>query len=356
VLDRVEKAGKGPARLNSLVPVSGTPPKYSGQRAEDIFQLTSHPKLLDLTNIDQTGQFAQLVEDVPLYGINLELTMDTMLTARHRDAKIDDALIRAFGRDPLPSSLNDGADSNQAAALRHPGLGYISKDRLSEIYVRFINYIAPYHTRDLRFDIDILGKHTEPFLDYFEGFVTPQGSKVKASLLLAFGIRLDHDPGKPLESYVNAGQKKAIKMRISDPREMLWAWLEADEHQMRHCTDLDRTLKLEGLPRRPNWVRYDVFSLLEKEAVKQRLAETYVKADPDLTVLAHAPQLKKAVKANAEGRVDETLQQLLSQTLNIESNYSGAAARFADMAAQRVRETYNIASRPEGAADVQTIG
>ncbi len=341
VLDRVEKAGTDSSRLQILVPVSDTPPRHNGQ-PEDIFQLTSHPKLLDLTRRDSAQNLYLLVENVPLYGINLELTIDTLMIHSQRDRKIADALVKAFGKNPLPTGLNDSLENNHSA-LRHPGIGYIDKSRLAEIYIDFINFIVPYHVRDLRFESDILGKHVEPFLDYFEGFITPQGSKVKASLLLAFGIRLDHDPGKPLESYVSAGQKTAIKMRITDPREMLWAWLEADEHQMRHCRDLDRTLKLEGLPRRPNWVRYDVFSLLEKEAIKQRLAESYMKADPGLDQLADAPNLKKAIRANAEGRVDETLQQLLSQTLNTEGSYSGAAQRFADAANARVRETHRLA-------------
>jgi hypothetical protein len=348
VLDRIEKAEIGTLRLNILIPVSTTSLKTAGP-ADDMFQLSSHPKLLDLTKPDGGQDLARLVEDVPLYGINLELALDEYLARTSANDKIEGALRKAFGRDPLPSALHGAGDDpakSSQPSLRHPLLGHIAKDRLCEIYVAFLIAAAPFNARDIGFEADILGKHPERFVERFEGFLSPQGSKIKASILLAFGNRLDHDPGKALESYVEAGQKKAIRMRISDPREMLWAWLEADHHQMRHCRDLDRVLKLDGLPRRPNWVRFDVFHLLEKEAVKQRLAETYLRADPELEALADAPSLKKAVRDNAEGRVDEILQQLLSQTLNLETGYSGSASRFAEAAEIREREAGRISRFP----------
>ncbi len=330
VLDRVDATG-----LNTLIPVSASASKAGGN-LEDIFHLTDHQKLYDVSHQDAVQSLAKLVANVPLYGINLELALDRLLAVRGANPKVEDALRKAYGTETFPSSLHETRPTSTSPTLRHPILGEMPKARLCEIYIAFLNAVTAGPGQDFGFESDILGKHPDRFLENFEGFVTPQGSKIKASILLVFGTRIDHDPARALESYVASGQKKASRMRITDPMEMVWAWLEADGNQMRHCRDLDRTLKLEGLPRRPNWIRYDVFSLLEKEAIKQYMAEHYARSGKDM--LAKTPSLKKAITANAEGRVDETLQQLLSQTLNMESHYSGAAQRFADAAEQRQRE------------------
>ncbi len=338
VLDQVDQAGTGANRLNTLIAVHAAPPRASG-RMQDVFQLTSHPKLLDLTRKESGQALQNLMTEAPLYAISLELAMDHSLTQRHKNKNIDHALHRAFGHDPLPG--NADAPWNTAGgegSLAHPVLGHMDKGRLCEIYIAFLNALPP-GERSVSFGTDVIGKHPERFMTLFEGYVTPQESRVKASILLAFGIRLDHDPGKPLESYVSAGRKKASKMRITDPLEMLWAWLEAENSQMRHCRDLDRALRLNGLPRRPNWIKYDVFSLLEMEAVKQYLAEQYVRADPAQHCLADAPAISRAVRANAEGRVNDILQQLLAESLNAESGYTGSALKFADEASVRVRDT-----------------
>ena len=68
---------------------------------------------------------------------------------------------------------------------------------------------------------------------------------------------------------------------------------------------------MEGLPRRPNWIRYDGFSLLEMEALKQSLAEQYIKADPSQHCLGGAPTIAKAVRANAEGQVDDMADRIM---------------------------------------------
>lgn len=333
VLDQIEAAKD----LNTLIRVNANAAK-SGVNPEDVFHLTGHQKIFDVSHQDAAHSLTTLVNDVPLYGINLELALDRLLTAREGNPRIEEALRKAYGADPFPSSLHETRPSATSPTLRHPILGEMPKARLCEIYIAFLNAAGSGPGQDFELENDIIGKHPARFLEYFEGFITPQDSRIKASILLVFGTRIDHDPGRALESYVASGQKKAAKMRITDPMEMVWAWLEADGNQMRHCRDLDRTLKLEALPRRPNWIRYDVFGLLEKEAIKQYMAEHYMRAGKDL--LTKAPSLRRAITANAEGKVDETLQQLLSQTLNIESHYSGAAQRFADAAAQRQKDSY----------------
>ncbi len=344
VLDAIDQANLGTDGLAVLAPVYSAQPPGSG-RAKDVFQLTSHPKLLDLTRQDSAQELTALITEAPLYALSLELALDSALFSRDKNKQMDEALRRAFGHDPVPGASGQPWSRDEDGALQHPGLGHMDRARLCEIYIGFLNAWGSGHKEGPHFGNDVIGKHPERFLSMFEGYITPQGSRIRASILLAFGIRLDHDPGKPLENYVAAGHKKAARLRIGDPLEMLWAWLEADHGQMIHCRDLDRALRVEGLPRRPNWIRYDVFSLLEMEALKQSLAEQYIKADPSQRCLDGAPSIARAVHANAEGRVDDTLQQLLAESLNTESGYAGSARRFADAASSREKESARLAGR-----------
>lgn len=344
VFERIASPQASRRPLDGFVQVVTSPKDVRGPQ-DDIFQLTSHPKLLDLTTDEAAQQLQDLIAEVPLYGFNLELTLDAALTRRAADPRIAAALTFAYQGRPFPNPVDTDGDDGDLPALRHPALGHMDRLALCRIYRLFLTALKPYHLHEFGFEADILGKHSGPFGTRYEGFVTPQGSRIKAGLLLAFGIRRDHDPGKPLEVYMQAGQRRAMKMRLRDPREMLWAWLEADHHQMRRCVDLDRALRIEGLPRQPNWVRYDVFGLLEKEAAKQHLAEQYRHADPEMRLLDKAPGIAAAVRANADGRVDDTLQLLLSESLNVDRTYSGPAQRFAEAASLREREAASLIPR-----------
>jgi hypothetical protein len=218
-------------------------------------------------------------------------------------------------------------------------LEHVDTTTLSRLYTGFLRAL-PAGQKDYGFERNILGKHKERFMEMFDGFLSGHDGKVKAEILVGFGTRRDHDLTRPMESYVEMGQKIARRMAINEPHELLWAWLEADHYQMRRCRDIDRLMKLGGLPRTPNWVRTDIFSFLEKESMKQHFAQMMKDADQNLSFMGDALLLKKAVDANAHGQVDEMLQQLLQQTLNVNTPYSGAAGNFVAAAAQREREAH----------------
>ena len=338
VLDQTDRLKGTENRFQTLIDVSPDIPECGGH-SEDAFTLASSPKMLDLTQNESAYQLALLLEDVPLYNINMELVLDQALTERHRNSMLDRALQQAFGKQPLPNTLqaDQNADDGFSGDLQHPMLEHLDKRELCRIYIDFLNALERDHD-NYGFERNILGKHIDEFLKRFDGFITNHGGKVKAQILLAFGSRQDHDPGKPLETHVENGQKTARRMNIDEPREMIWAWLEAENYQIRRCRDLDRIMLVEGLPKIPNWVRTDLFCCLEKEAMKQVFAETLLQADPKLSLLEQAKQLKRAVEINAQGHVDETLQQLLSQTLGQNSGYAGAAAKFVDLADKRAIE------------------
>ncbi|MCB9989950.1 MAG: hypothetical protein H6867_01055 [Rhodospirillales bacterium] len=324
--------------LKTMIPVSTTPPECGGHK-EDAFALSSSPKLLDLRKNEAPDLLARVLEDVPLYNINLELILDEALAERHKNTQVETAMGRAFGSQPMPNALKQSHAGHDdiSGGLLHPMLGHSDRVELCRIYIEFLKALGRKHEH-YDFEKNILGKHTERFTEYYDGFISIYDGKVRAEILLAFGHRLDHDPAKPMESYTESGQKRAGKMRIEEERELIWAWLEADHYQMRRCHDLDRIFHVEGLPKVPNWVRADIFSLLEREAMKQFFAESLMRKDPTLPHLANTPALQKAIQDNARGHVDEAIQQLMSQTLSPGTAYAGAAHRFAEQAQKRALE------------------
>ncbi len=338
VLDILDKMDGDDNFFQALIPVTTSPPECAGH-PEDAFTLHSAPKLLDLREAESMGLLADLIESVPLYNINMELILDQALSERYQNTVVENALNQAFAGQPLPNTLKYSGQSEEdlSGGLRHPMLGHLDKMELCQLYVTFLKFLER-EQDSYGFEENILGKHINMFLENFDGYATTQGGKIKAIILLAFGMRQDHDPENPIETFVKNGEKKARAMRIGEAHELVWAWLEADNYQMRRCRDLDRVLRLTGLPKKPNWVRTDVFSFLEKEAMKQVFAETLSQKDPGLMLLEQSKTLQTAIRINAEGQVDEALQQLLSQTLNQGAGYSGAAARFVEGAEKRERE------------------
>lgn len=328
-------------RFKAFVPVRNHPPECGGHFT-DALTLASQPKVLDLNNHDGIYKLATLVEEVPLYQINLELLLDEALTERHHNKMIYKALYGAFEGQPLPNTIQDQTKGDiLEGTLRHPMLGHLDKVTLCSIYANFIRALPDGHD-GYAFEKYILGRHPEPFQSRFDGYLFGTGGKIRADLLLGFGIRNDFDPRRPLEDYMENGRARVARMRITEKREILWAWLEADSYQMRRCHDIDRILSLQGLPRMPNWMRTDVFNCLEKEAMKQVLGAQLLESDSGLSMLAKQPGIRKAIQDSAEGRVDENLQQLLTQTLNTAHGYAGAGKRFCADAAIRARESKSL--------------
>lgn len=342
ILDQLEKIQtEGRARFQIIIPVSDKIPDCNGY-PDDAFVLSSTPKLLDINDEQSVYELGMLLDDAPLYHINMQLVLDDALSERHKNATLEKALEKAFAPEPLPNTLTSGDKhvDDPAGSLRHPMLEHIDTVTLSRLYTALLRQLPRGHT-EYNFERNILGKHRERFMETFDGFLGHGEGKIKAEILVGFGSRRDHESNRPMESYIETGSKTARRMNITDNQEFLWAWLECDHFQMRRCRDIDRLLRLGGLPRTPNWIRSDIFTFLEKEAMKQYFAQSMKQNDPPLAILGkHAPLLRKAIEANADGQVDELLQQLLQQTLNTGTSYSGAAGEFVNAATLREREAH----------------
>lgn len=336
VLAQTEKDEAVPERkARALITVSHEPCPCSGS-IDDCFVLANPVHIMRLDDAMAVDELAQLMKDTPLYHFNMQLVLDEALTERHRNKSILEALTVAFENRSLPET-NPVSDSEH---LRHPSLKKMEAADLSRIYVQFLMRLRHYK-EDFSFQRTILGQQPDHFLQQFDGFFEEGQGKILSHILLAFGLRLDHDPTKPRESYIHNGQTAAQRKNISDPHELIWAWLECDHYQQRRCRDVHRAMSLTSLPRMPKWVRIDIFHFLERESMKQVFAEKLVVLDPRLETLAGTPQIKRAMRMNAAGQLDENLQHLLAQTVKVEP-YSGAAARLADAAESRKKESHKI--------------
>lgn len=336
VIDCMETLEDGDdRRFQVMVPVSTEPVKCGGHE-EDAFILASSPKLLDLRMEESVYLLAQLIDDVPLYGINLELILDQALSERHDNAKVENALNQAFGGQPLPNTvrIEKHEEDDVGGGLRHPVLGHLDRTQLCELYVAFLKFLDRGH-EIYNFERTILGRHPERFQERFDGYAVGTAGKVKAGILLAFGTRVDHGAVKSPENYAQTGRKLAVKMNVADPRELVWAWLEADDYQRRRCADIDRVLRLSHLPRVPNWVRTDIFCCIEKEAMKQVFAALLLENHPDTAFLSDAGVLREAMETNARNEVDPLLRTLASRTPHQDPAYAECARRFADEATRR---------------------
>jgi hypothetical protein len=339
ILDLLEKSGaEGRARFSALIAVSASPPSCGGH-PEDGFSLSSSPKLLDIENDLAAHDLALVLKEAPLYHINMQLALDDALSERHNNATVERALETAFAPETLPNMLTSGEkhQDEPAGSLRHPMLEHSDLATLCRYYMGFVRNLPPGH-KDYNFERNILGKHPDRFMQSFDGFTGAGGGKVKAEILVGFGMRQDHDKGRAADSYEEAGIKNARRMAISDPRELLWAWLEADNHQMRRCRDIDRLLRLGGLPRLPNWVKADIHGFMEKEAMKLHFAQQMKAIDKNFSFIGDAFVLRKAVSDNAAGQRDELLLRLMQFVQGGGQDYDGVAGSFVTAAQMRARE------------------
>lgn len=340
VLDQAEKdeAAAGQS-AGGLITVSREPMACHGH-IDDGFVLANPVHIMRLDDAMAVEELARLIADVPLYHFNMKLVLDEALTERHRNKSVQDALIDGFEGSDLPPTISK-IEAQAGSHLRHPLLDDMDAESLSRVYVQFLMSLRRYK-EDFSFQRNILGHHTDEFLKEFDGFFEEGLGKIRSRILLAFGLRNDHDPQKPLEGYVSRGQLEARKKNISEAHELVWAWAECDDYQHRRCLDVHRVMKLTTLPRLPNWVRMDIFRFHEMEAMKQVFAEKLVTIDPDMKVLEGALTLKRAIRLSAIGQVDGHIQQLMEKITNPSTIYADSALHFATSSALREKESHNI--------------
>ena len=319
-----------------LISVSKSAVSCNGHR-EDGFVLSNPLHMLRMDDPLASAHLAQLIGEVPLYHFNLKLLLDEALSVAARNPAVLQALSYAFGNIKMPQTVSEPFDGQ----LRHPQLDQLDIPTLSRIYVDFLMRVRR-HKEDFSFQRNILGAENSSFLEQFDGIFEENKGQIRSDILLAFGIRADHDPHKPFDRYVANGQTTARSMKIVEPHELLWAWMESDQYQARRAHDVHRVMGLTSLPRLPNWVRMDIYCLMEREAMKNVFAERYIQNDPAHGLLTHCPTLREAIQQSAQGRINEDIHALLDLLTAAQPSYDGAGLRFHQKAGTREKESHSI--------------
>lgn len=305
---------------------------------EDIFSLQSMPRLLDLDDLDnRSRQLAMLMDDVPQYLEKMQLSLEAIEKETAKNNDLYDAWRVLVPR--MQKDLDvDLALSNGPPSTKWQGL---SAANIAEIYLALTDILGPKGAPH-RLELAMLGRREKPFINYFDGYVQQGLGYLKADLLLAFGMRTDHIPGKPPDHFIRQGHQKAEACGAEDLQELLWVWFEADDYQGRRANDIARVLNISFLPRQPNWMRYDVMNILEKEIMKQGVARMIL-AHKDMASQDNlSDDMKTSLKSLAEGNMSEPVEQLCQAILERRRGGADHARQIAQQASLRQKEARRL--------------
>jgi len=330
--------GSGP--LSALVPVKRKIPLNElDDNATPHMELTLDPTTrLGICDDDKGAhEIADLIAATPLYRISLELMLDQLLDAAEHDRKSKMAL-KALGDGFVPSVIDNPLAKQYGfeGILNHPGLASRTTYDLFELFLT-LSKTMPDRARP----IEIFLPHTQAFTDKFDGFMRGDEGWIRFDRLIYSATRHGQSGDEAFENYAERGRQAAESMAIEGRWGLLAAWIQAEHAQMRLCRDIDGVLRISGLVKLPRWVRHDIFTLLEREAMKQVFAETMLKSGKDHMPPAGTP-LHDAVMLNAKGGVNEQLQKLMAQTISSDARYSGAAGDFVAEAENRRLQALKI--------------
>ncbi|HEY8964435.1 MAG TPA: hypothetical protein VIN59_08255 [Alphaproteobacteria bacterium] len=301
---------------------------------------TAELKICDLDTQAGREAMAIKIESIPLYRINLELLIDKILL----EVRLDDVRLKAaqaiFAPDDLPEVVGDAMAEKYAFAgvLRHPAIASKTPLELLDLYLRLYGPAVPAH-QDIPTHLAALmnGYHVR-MMEACDGFLWRGHGWARLDKMVYNAERVDHDPTITFESYVARGQEAAHAIASHDPKTLLAGWLAAERLQEDLCRDIDAVLSLPDIRRLPRWVRFDVFRILEREAMKQVFAEDLLSVFGDLPDIRRNRLIAEPIEENAKGEVSPMLQQLMNQTLAAEAKYAGGALQFADAAQRRRAE------------------
>jgi len=299
--------------------------------------------ILDLTQPYGRIEFARFIAELPLYRLAVELLVDEILVKGQTDAVRAKGVRAAFAPDEPPESVDDPMTKyGFAGALHFPVIATRTDAQLIDTYLRLFGPACPEHPDIATHLAAMLGGYPARFAEKFDGIMWKGEGWIRLDRIVYEAERLDSDPEITFESYVPRGKAAAQALHVNDPQALLAAWLSAERVQRELCRDIDGVLRLPDMRKLPRWVRGDVFRLLEREAMKQVFAVALAPQFTDWPELRHARILSEAIEANSKDEVAPLLQQLMNQTLSVDSRYSGAAEAFALASERRLTEARKI--------------
>ncbi len=299
--------------------------------------------LLDVTQPYGRIELARFIADIPLYRLSIELLVDEILLKAQTNPVRAKGVRAAFAPDDPPEAVDDPMTKyGFAGALHYPLIATRTEAQLIDVYLRLFGPACPEHT-DIASHIEaMLGGYPVRFAEKYDGLIWKGEGWIRLDRMVYEAERLDYDPEITFESYVTRGRAAAQMLHVTDPKALLAAWLSAERIQHELCRDIDAVLRLPDVRKLPRWIRADVFRLLEREAMKQVFAESLVQSFSEWTDLRHARILSEPIEANGKGEVAPLIQQLMNQTLSVDSSYAGAGEAFALASERRMAEARRL--------------
>jgi hypothetical protein len=169
------------------------------------------------------------------------------------------------------------------------------------------------------------------------------GGKILAKPALHHAKRLNREEcdTTDAEFYTARGKEIAQSLHFGSAVEYLAAWLNEDRKQANFCNDIHAVLSLDLLEKCPKWIRLDLLSILESEAMKQIFATRYF-IEEKRENFKIPSSIRTVIKDSADNITDPLLSKLLSDVMQKPPRNSDAAHKFDIQAQARIKIFQNL--------------
>lgn len=283
-----------------------------GDFDDSLFEAGKDLRILSLFDKSAQDGLVEILEDAPLYRVNMEELLDTALSKRASDVTLSAALKAAYAPNKLPNTPNNINTTQTHGQLLHPVLDHMSGRAIASFYCQFLEEICENEKLISKYGFDnVLHKHKDRFFKKYDGYAYKNDAFVRLPELLYYARRA----------------QSQHEDKIQDPLE---GYLECAFCQYKKALDIDKTMSLGLGEKIPHWIRGDVRSILRCEEEKQKFAKEFIRENPTSSKNANA--LIDAIKQDASGLSSSScLSRLVSETLNVSStkSYFGSGSVFA---------------------------
>ena len=314
----------------------------------DIFVSEEYFNIWDASHANNAhSQLAHFLTKTQVYRLALEILMDqALLAGDNGDEELQNALEYAFTKLEIgvPQKIENKNAMNGdivGGELSFPVLEHLSEEHLAESYFLFFEKLNDMNLRKEYGFHNIVKLDRGPFYKNFDGFKTGNTTYIRFDKLIETCKRLAIGSGLSVEDYMNSGKQRAEAETYETAPEQLNAYLQTDRHQYMRCKEIDGLLTIMDYI--PECMNYDIFSIVEQEAMKQVYAERLLSSEDGRACIEHTSHIKDAIEHNAAGNISERLQNLIDQTIVPDAEYAGAAKDFLAHSEHRQLEAETIA-------------
>jgi hypothetical protein len=169
------------------------------------------------------------------------------------------------------------------------------------------------------------------------------GGKILAKPAFHHAKRLNREECETTDAqfYTKRGQEIAQSLHFGSAIEYLAAWLNEDRKQANFCNDIHAVLSLDILEKCPKWIRLDLLSILESEAMKQIFAQRYF-VEEKCENFKIPSVIRTVIKDSADNITDPLLSKMLSEVMQTPPRNSGTAHKFDVQAQNRIQIFQNL--------------